>query len=114
MDSHSIRYARRSIEAAGKRIVKAEMGGIGVTTPIEVMLSHYEQGSVPGGPPDPAKVKANDEILGKAGFTRQSKMKWNFDIILTLEPIGSTAPPPAPAPPVSPPAPPVPPAVPAP
>jgi hypothetical protein len=110
MESFSVSYAKRSIEAGGKRIVKAEMDTYDMyETPIDKMLEHFETNGVPGGPRDAAKVKANDELLAKHGFTRDTTMKWNFDINLTLEPIGATAPPPAPAPPVSPAVPPPPP-----
>ncbi len=109
MESFSVSYAKRSIEASGKRIVKAEMDTYDMyETPIDKMLEHYETNGVPGGPRDAAKVKANDELLAKNGFTRDTTMKWNFDINLTLEAVGATAPPPAPAPPVSPAVPPPP------
>jgi hypothetical protein len=94
MTSHSVTYARRSIETSGKRVVKAEVQG-GSKSKFDEMLEWYETNKNPGGPRDPERVEANDAVLKDHGLTRDDVVWWNYDINLTVEAIDAPTPAPA-------------------
>ena len=85
MKTHSVSYAERSIAGSGQKIKSASVSG-GRRTIFDQMLEWYETDGNPGGPRDPAKVKANDKILTQEGVGRNDVVWWDFDIVLELEP----------------------------
>jgi hypothetical protein len=83
MDTHSVQYAKTSIQQGGNQVVSAEVEG-GVRTQAEELLDHYERHGVPDGPKDPAVVAEHDALLKEYGFERNDVVRWNYDITLKL------------------------------
>jgi hypothetical protein len=91
MNTHSIQYAETSIVQSGSKITGATVGGAVCETPLKVMLEWYETHSGHRSTPDPDIVAKHDLLIAKHGqgvVTRDTVVKWNYDIYLKVAPFG--------------------------
>jgi hypothetical protein len=77
MQTESKKYAETTLVQAGKRIKSGKLVG-GTTTPLAVLLQHYEDG------------KANrhdnfEKLLARYGIKRTDPVLWNYDIEFEVE-----------------------------
>ena len=87
--TYSLTYAETPIVQSGHRIVDVKFGGTPKKTRFDVLLEWYERHNSRDKPRDPEIVKKHDEIItnhGDGKVTRDTQVRWNYDIEITLAP----------------------------